>query len=129
MPCPVRSRGHPRNRDAVIEAQHEFEAARHHAAPPLDDPNHGRWLYGHEVDEGDGAVRRLEQSLQHQRVAAILARDPGHDAGGAIRHSPFRRVPSRAAKHAALSKRGRHNQSIEPCLETSAAEWQSPISA
>ena len=34
-----------------------------------------------------------------------------------------------AAKHAAESKRGQQSQSIEPSRATSAAEWQSPISA
>jgi hypothetical protein len=38
-------------------------------------------------------------------------------------------LPSSAAKHAAESKRGQHSQSIEPSKPTSAAEWQSPISA
>jgi hypothetical protein len=46
-----------------------------------------------------------------------------------MRHHPFSRVPRSAAKQAGLSKRGRHNQSIVPSLQTSAAEWQSPISA
>ena len=38
-------------------------------------------------------------------------------------------VPTRAAKQAGLSKRGQHSQSIEPSRLTSAALWQSPISA
>jgi hypothetical protein len=38
-------------------------------------------------------------------------------------------VPSRAAKHAAESKQGQHNQSIEPSRPTKAAVLQSPISA
>jgi hypothetical protein len=46
-----------------------------------------------------------------------------------IRQRPFSGEPSSAAKHAGLSNRGQHSQSIEPSLLTSAAVWQSPISA
>jgi hypothetical protein len=42
---------------------------------------------------------------------------------------PFADEPSSAAKQAGLSKRGQQSQSIEPPLLTSAAVWQSPISA
>ena len=41
--------------------------------------------------------------------------------------APVVRVPRRAAKHAAESKRGQHNQSIEPSRPTKAAVLQSPI--
>jgi hypothetical protein len=46
-----------------------------------------------------------------------------------IRQRPFSGEPNRAAKQAGLSKRGQHNQSIDPVLLTSAAVRQSPISA
>jgi hypothetical protein len=46
-----------------------------------------------------------------------------------MRQRPFSGVPSKAAKQAGLSKRGQQSQSIEPCLLTRAAVWQSPISA
>ena len=36
-------------------------------------------------------------------------------------HRPLSAVPSRAAKHAGKSKRGRHNQSIEPSRPTNVA--------
>jgi len=42
-------------------------------------------------------------------------------------HRPLSAVPSRAVKHAAESKRGQHNQSIEPSRLTNAAVLQSPI--
>ena len=42
---------------------------------------------------------------------------------------PFSRPPRRAAKQAGESKRGQHNQSIDPARDTSAAVSQSPISA
>jgi hypothetical protein len=44
-----------------------------------------------------------------------------------MRQRPWRASPSSAAKQAALSKRGQHNQSIEPLRPTRAALVQSPI--
>jgi hypothetical protein len=46
-----------------------------------------------------------------------------------MRQRPLLSSPRSAAKHAAESKRGQHSQSIEPWRPTSAALWQSPISA
>ena len=46
-----------------------------------------------------------------------------------MRQRPLAGVPSRAANAAGLSKRGQQSQSIEPPRLTSAAVWQSPISA
>jgi len=46
-----------------------------------------------------------------------------------MRQRPLSGVPTIAAKHAGLSKRGQHSQSIEPSRLTSAALRQSPISA
>jgi MFS family permease len=48
---------------------------------------------------------------------------------GAIRQQPCFSSPSRAAKHAPESNRGRHSQSIEPSLPTRAAVWRSPMRA
>lgn len=48
---------------------------------------------------------------------------------GAITQRPCEASPSNAAKHAGLSNRGQHNQSIDPARDTSAALRQSPISA
>jgi hypothetical protein len=42
---------------------------------------------------------------------------------------PLSASPSSAAKQAAESKRGQHNQSIEPSRPTKAAVLQSPMSA
>ena len=50
-------------------------------------------------------------------------------AVGLIRHCPFFSSPSRAAKQASESNRGRHSQSTEPCRSMSAAVCMSPISA
>ena len=50
-------------------------------------------------------------------------------SAGEIDQCPFSAVPSRAAKQAGESKCGRQSQSIEPCFETKAAVWQSPIIA
>ena len=85
---------------------------------------------GHEVDQRDAAVLRLEDRLQDQRAGPVLrgGRATGGSAG-AIRQRPLSGVPTSAAKQAALSKRGQHSQSIEPSRLTSAALWQSPISA
>jgi hypothetical protein len=46
---------------------------------------------------------------------------------GEILQNPCSRVPSNAAKQAAEENDGKHNQSIEPSRETSAAVSQSPI--
>jgi hypothetical protein len=69
----------------------------------------------HAVDQGDGALGGLEQ-----RLGSSL---------GAISQRPFSALPSSAAKHAAESKRGTHNQSIEPDFATKPAPRQSPIKA
>ena len=51
------------------------------------------------------------------------------ESWGAICQRPLFAVPSRAAKQAALSKRGQHSQSIEPLRPTRAAVVVSPIRA
>jgi len=48
---------------------------------------------------------------------------------GAISHRPWFSSPSSAAKHAPLSNRGAHNQSIEPSSAISAAVCVSPTIA
>ena len=69
----------PRNRAAVVEAQHQLHAHPHTsslAAHQADDV--GVAVAGrHEVDEEDGAVGRLDARLENQGVAAIAARDAG----------------------------------------------------
>ena len=50
-------------------------------------------------------------------------------SAGASSQRPWSSVPSSAAKQAGESKRGRHSQSIEPSLPTSAAVPRSPMRA
>jgi len=68
--------------DPIIETQDELETTGHHAPSSLDDPDHVRWLYGHEVDQGDGTACCFKHGLQHQAVVAILTRGAGYGAGG-----------------------------------------------
>jgi len=46
-----------------------------------------------------------------------------------MRQQPWSSVPSSRVKHAGESNLGRHSQSIEPSLQTSAAVCMSPMSA
>ena len=63
-----------------------------------------------------------------RRVAGNGSPWPGGGlAAGAIRQNPWSVSPTRWAKHAAESKRGRQSQSIDPSRPTSAAVWVSPI--
>jgi hypothetical protein len=48
---------------------------------------------------------------------------------GATSHRPWSGVPSSAAMHAPLSKRGMQSQSMDPSRPTSAPVRQSPMSA
>jgi hypothetical protein len=48
---------------------------------------------------------------------------------GASSQRPFSSVPSKRAKHASDEKSGQQSQSIDPSRQTSAAVWQSPMSA
>jgi hypothetical protein len=66
--------------------------------------------------------------LQHQRIRAVSARDPGI---AARRNEPAAVLArtQQSAKQASESKRGQHSQSIEPSRPTRAAVLQSPISA
>ncbi len=57
-----------------------------------------------------------------RRTAVILPLGP-------MRQRPCSGAPSNAAKQAPESNRGKHSQSIEPSNPTSAAVWQSPMSA
>ena len=59
-------------------------------------------------------------------VAAYDAHDVRH--ARAYGHEIDDGVPSSAAKHAGESNRGKHSQSMEPSLATSAAVSQSPSS-
>ena len=61
-------------------------------------------------------------SPTYRRLAVCLPAGP-------ISHRPLSGSPRRAAKHAWESKRGRHSQSIEPSLPTSAAVLPSPRAA
>jgi hypothetical protein len=68
----------------------------------------------------------VERGLRNSGCGSTPCRD---EAYVAISHRPLSVVPSSAAKQAAESKRGQHNQSIEPSRPTKAAALQSPISA
>lgn len=75
----------PRDREAVVEAQHEFHPHLHRAAPADDDAHElGPAVAGrHEVDDGHGAVRAFVIGFENQRVAAIAAcRMRNRDVGG-----------------------------------------------
>ncbi len=74
-------------------------------------------------DAVSNSVSRIIVPGQYRRVICCGA------SVGAMCQRPFSGEPSNAAKQAGLSKRGQHSQSIEPVLLTSAAVWQSPISA
>ena len=66
--------------------------------------------------------------------AAVMLLDGTYEhspwvAQAALAERPFRSLPSRAAKHAGESKRGRQSQSIDPRRLTSAAVPRSPSTA
>ena len=68
-------------------------------------------------------VSRIRVSLRYRRVTSTSF------CVGAISHRPCSGPPRSAEKHAALSKRGRHSQSIEPSRPTSARVSQFPMTA
>ena len=81
----------------------------------------------HEIDQRDRAGIGFPFGLEDERIGTVAPL-----ASKAFPEElplPFSAVPRSAAKQAGESKRGRHSQSIEPSLPTSAALWQSPISA
>ena len=72
----------------------------------------------------------VSNSVSKIRVPSrYLRRTPCAAAAGAISQRPCSGSPSKAAKHAPESNRGRQSQSMEPSRPTNAAVWQSPISA
>ncbi len=71
-------------------------------------------------------VSRTSESFTYARRVQT---SEGPVPWGAMRQWPFSSVPSRAAKQAPESKRGRQSQSTEPFLPMSAAVWRSPIRA
>jgi hypothetical protein len=121
---------HPGHGAAVVEAQHQLHP---HGDPPAhaaDDADQvgAAVARRHEVDQRDGAaVRRFHDRLQHQRIPRYCRSvRSGTTSRGAMRQRPCSGAPSRAAKHAGLSKRGQQSQSTEPSRDTSAAVSQSP---
>ena len=68
-------------------------------------------------------VSRIKVSLRYRRVISTSL------CVGAISHLPCSGPPRSAEKHAPLSKRGRHSQSIEPSRPTKAAVSQFPMTA
>ena len=69
------------------------------------------------------SVTRTREASRYERRVARRARL------GAMSQRPLSGVPSSAAKQAPESNRGRHSQSIDPSMPTSAAVWVSPMSA
>ena len=65
---------------------------------------------------------RISESPRYRRRAHIPPE------AGASRQNPARSSPSRDAKQAGESNRGRHSQSIDPSQPTSAAVCVSPSS-
>ena len=65
--------------------------------------------------------------FEDERVAAIATVGAARHVAGGIFHRPGRSSPSRAAKHASLSKCGQHSQSIAPSHATKAALRRSPF--
>jgi hypothetical protein len=79
----------------------------------------------HEIHQRDRTFGGLKLGVRISVWSATgepvrLPRDPPAPCFG---------VPSSAAKQGDESKRGQQSQSIEPSRPTSAALWQSPISA
>ena len=68
-------------------------------------------------------VSRISVSGRYRRLTR------GASAAGRMSQRPFSGEPSKAAKHAAESKRGQHSQSTEPSRATSTAVSQSPTKA
>ena len=122
---------HPRNDGAEIEADAEFRTHRDLAAQAGDAAQHvaGAIAPGHEIRHDDGAAGSLESRFQDQGAIAVAAVRLVLLYPVAISHRPCDSFPSSAAKHAALSKRGRQSQSIEPSRPTRAAVSQLPMTA
>src|SRR6266550_586437 len=76
--------------------------------------------------EPSGVSNSVSSTSVSSRYRRRAARPP---AAGAICQRPWFSSPRSAAKHAPLSNRGAHNQSIEPSSPTSAAVCVSPIMA
>src|SRR3990170_2111915 len=68
-------------------------------------------------------VTRMKVSGRYERLVAVTSPD------GANSQRPWCSSPSTAPKVDGESNRGRHSQSMLPSLPTSAAVWQSPMSA
>ena len=73
-----------------------------------------------------GVSNRVSSTRLPSRYCRVAG---GPGTAGAIMKRPCSAVPSRAARQAALSKRGQHSQSMLPLRPTSAAVTQSPIRA
>ena len=123
---------HPGNGDAIIEADHQFGVHLDMAGHAFDDAHDGAVARARGMKSISRAlpVAVVKFGFQNQAVAAI-ARGVDFDFFALRRDQPAAMLgsPSSAAKQASESKRGMHNQSIEPSRPTSAALWQSPITA
>ena len=99
------------------------------ARPPLHDAHHGVAAGHHEVDQRHAALVGVELGFQDQRAGTVAARDTGvlghrRDAPTAV----VRRAEQGGERGRAVEARPAEPVDRPPRL-TSAAVWQSPISA
>ena len=78
----VAEAAHPRHHGAIAEADREIHRHRHRAAHTLDDAHDvgAAVAERHEVDQAHGAVGDVHLGFEHERVAAVAARDAQHAA-------------------------------------------------
>ena len=81
---------HPRDGGAIVKAQRQVQSHRNLAAPPFDQTDDGgiQLADGHEIDQGDTAVCRFEERLQHHRAIAVAAAHAGGRINGSDPPSP-----------------------------------------
>jgi hypothetical protein len=120
----------PRERLAVIEADHELGIHRHLAVDALDDADDVRRLSArwHEIDDAHLPGVALPVRLEDERPFAV---PPLRLPRVSVRRDDPATVLARAEQRGearAESKRGKHAQSIEPSRPTSAAVCRSPMS-
>ena len=120
---------------AVVEAGHDPKLEADMTSRHFGDPHEvavvvGDLCAGHgeEVVDRDLAFRAGEGRHQHERVFLVALGRVSTPPSSVIVQWPPRSQSSRRPKQLPESNRGMQHQSIEPCLETRAAEWQSLIS-
>ena len=88
-----------------------------------------RRRHRHAVGELERPVRAHERRLEDVRPVDVASRRSSVTPSGSTSNDPPRSRSRIAQNVDGESKRGKHTQSTDPSRETSAAEWQSPISA